>query len=162
MPELLEIEIRECRKGDLVLLEQILPTKEYHKKRFLDQKAGRGTYLIAWRNNRPVGHLNIRWGSAQKPKIKPMLNCMEIVPELRSRGIGAQLLVAAEKLIKKRGLGQAELMVGVNNTRAKEFYERSGFKDPGYAPEIIRWPANANDPHSRIIKEECLYLIKDL
>ena len=46
---------------------------------------------------------------------------------LRSLGLGAMLLEAAERRIRDRGLAVAELSVELDNLRARALYERKGY-----------------------------------
>ncbi len=50
-----------------------------------------------------------------------------VVPEARSRGIGAQLLAAAESALAARGCVRLQLQLGVANTAARAFYQRRGY-----------------------------------
>ena len=50
-----------------------------------------------------------------------------VLPELRSTGIGAQLLTAAERDMAARGLRRLQLQLGVENHRGRAFYSRHGF-----------------------------------
>lgn len=62
------IEIRLCKKGDSLLLEKLMPSREstnFQEGRYRKQLEGISSYLIAWKDGEPVGHLNILW---QGPK----------------------------------------------------------------------------------------------
>lgn len=57
-----------------------------------------------------------------------------VLPEARSRGLGALLLQEAERDLAARGLVRWQLQVAVDNRRARVFYERQGFSArAGYA-----------------------------
>lgn len=47
--------------------------------------------------------------------------------EMRSAGLGTQLLEAAERDLAARGLMRLQLQLGVDNEGARRFYERHGF-----------------------------------
>ncbi len=47
--------------------------------------------------------------------------------EMRSAGLGSQLLEAAECDLAARGLRRLQLQIGMDNERARRFYERHGF-----------------------------------
>ena len=48
--------------------------------------------------------------------------------EMRSAGLGTQLLEAAERDLAARGLLRLQLQLGVDNEGARRFYERHGFR----------------------------------
>jgi GNAT superfamily N-acetyltransferase len=51
-----------------------------------------------------------------------------VTPQLRSTGVGSQLLAVAERDITALGLKQIQLQLGVGNQRGRLFYERHGFR----------------------------------
>jgi ribosomal protein S18 acetylase RimI-like enzyme len=51
-----------------------------------------------------------------------------VAPQLRSTGVGSQLLTIAERDITALGLKQIQLQLGVANQRGRRFYERHGFR----------------------------------
>jgi GNAT superfamily N-acetyltransferase len=50
-----------------------------------------------------------------------------VLPEARSRGVGRQLLAAAETALAARGCVRLQLQLGVANSEARAFYERRGY-----------------------------------
>lgn len=52
---------------------------------------------------------------------------MAVEPSARGRGIGTQLLAAAEEAARERGLPYMGLMVTEENEAARRLYERAGF-----------------------------------
>jgi GNAT superfamily N-acetyltransferase len=50
-----------------------------------------------------------------------------VLPEERSRGMGAQLLAAAEAWLVRRGGVRLQLQLGSANARARAFYQRQGY-----------------------------------
>jgi ribosomal protein S18 acetylase RimI-like enzyme len=50
-----------------------------------------------------------------------------VSPESRSTGIGSLLVARAERDLSERGLMRLQLQLGVDNDRARHFYERHGF-----------------------------------
>jgi ribosomal protein S18 acetylase RimI-like enzyme len=55
-------------------------------------------------------------------------------PDRRRRGIGRQLVAAAQTWLKDRGIAKLQLMIREGNTAVVSFYERLGFE---IAPRII-------------------------
>jgi GNAT superfamily N-acetyltransferase len=50
-----------------------------------------------------------------------------VLPEARSRGVGGQLLAAAEEHLARRGCVRLQLQLGTTNAGARAFYQRRGF-----------------------------------
>jgi ribosomal protein S18 acetylase RimI-like enzyme len=50
-----------------------------------------------------------------------------VSPEFRSLGLGSLLVAGAERDFAQRGLVRLQLQLGVDNSRARHFYERHGF-----------------------------------
>jgi ribosomal protein S18 acetylase RimI-like enzyme len=55
-------------------------------------------------------------------------------PDRRRRGIGKQLVAAAQTWLKGRGIAKLQLMIRDSNTPVVSFYERLGFE---IAPRVI-------------------------
>lgn len=53
---------------------------------------------------------------------------VSVVPEHRGRGVGKRLMAYAEELARNDGHTTLGLMVASHNTRARELYERIGFR----------------------------------
>jgi ribosomal protein S18 acetylase RimI-like enzyme len=62
---------------------------------------------------------------------------VRVRPEYRNRGIGTQLMLAAETELIERGFSYATLNVGQENPKAQRLYERLGYRI--VAPEAGRW-----------------------
>lgn len=52
-----------------------------------------------------------------------------VAPELRSRGIGADLVRQTLAAASERGVGTVKLAVSLKNPRGQRFWERAGFRD---------------------------------
>jgi GNAT superfamily N-acetyltransferase len=50
-----------------------------------------------------------------------------VIPEARSRGVGARLLAAAEAALAARGCLRLQLQLGARNGAGRAFYERRGY-----------------------------------
>jgi (aminoalkyl)phosphonate N-acetyltransferase len=50
-----------------------------------------------------------------------------VLPEARSRGVGRQLLAAAETALAARGCVRLQLQLGVENSEARAFYQHRGY-----------------------------------
>jgi len=63
--------------------------------------------------------------------------------KMRSAGVGALLVAAAERDLAARGLVRLQLQIGVDNHRARRFYERHGFgRRAGY--DLLDKPLQEN------------------
>ena len=62
---------------------------------------------------------------------------VRVRPKYRNRGIGTQLMLAAESELLERGFSYATLNVGWDNPKAQHLYERLGYRV--VAPENGRW-----------------------
>jgi GNAT superfamily N-acetyltransferase len=51
-----------------------------------------------------------------------------VLPEARSRGVGARLLAAAEAGLAARACVRLQLQLGVGNAAARDFYEHRGYR----------------------------------
>ena len=64
--------------------------------------------------------------------------------DMRSAGVGAAMLAAAERELAGRGLVRLQLQLGVDNHGARRFYERLGFsRRAGY--ELLDKPLQKGD-----------------
>ncbi len=168
---ILKVEIRPLAEGETDLLERRISSStpsEKHRERLALQQQGRVVYLVAWQNAMPVGHGLLKWqGTEDEPMASRLRDCPDledlfVTPELRSRGIGSQLLAAAEDLARRRGYRRIGLGVGIDNPRAHALYLRSGYRDSGYGryPHRVYYADEQGDRRWRI--EICVYLIKEL
>jgi len=68
-----------------------------------------------------------------------LLEELYVVDEMRGRGIGSALLGAAEALVSERGAGAVEINVDSDDTGARRFYERHGYRntDPGRQDQLL-------------------------
>jgi GNAT superfamily N-acetyltransferase len=84
---------------------------------------GRGAFLIAFRDDRPVGCGAVRRIDGHTGEIKRMYVC----PEARGRGLGGALLAALETEARSLGLSRLVLETGVRQPEAIALYQRAGF-----------------------------------
>jgi GNAT superfamily N-acetyltransferase len=158
--------------SELLALERHLTagTLEKHRERFARQLERRVTYLVAWYEKQPVGHVLITWDG---PRVEPMQSALPGCPELedyyvdpryRGRGIGLRLIDEAEVLALARGCARIGLAVGLapDYDRARTIYWRRGYRRAGFAPYYEGWWATRPDG-TRVWWEEAVeYLVKPL
>lgn len=162
------IEIKLCSEADLAMLNKAIPAPGYHEKRFAMQQYGKGSYLLAWQNGVPVGHLLIKW-EGSGPQVNehladvPELNAIGVwPPQRRSQGIGRQLIDKAEAMVREKGFKRVALAVETDNSRAKELYEKLGYKDWGHGEYFDAWTEKAKNGEEVQHKDPCFYLVKGL
>ncbi|MFI7414371.1 GNAT family N-acetyltransferase [Streptomyces sp. NPDC049627] len=164
------MEITVCTAPDVALLDRHMGSPgrtSFHARRFARQEAGECTYLVAWLDGRPVGHTEMRWIGCAAPEVRdvrpecPEIGGLAVWPEeLRSRGIGSELIRAAENLGRERGLAEAGIGVAMDNPRAAALYARLGYRSlidyqDRYAYEDV-------DGAIRECVDPCTFLVKDL
>ncbi len=168
---IVKADIRPVEEGDISLLEQSIPAStppEKHRQRFDLQQQGRVVYLVAWQNGLPVGHGLLKWnGTEDEPMASRLRDCPDVEdlfvsPELRSKGIGSQLLATAEDLARQQGYRHIGLGVAIDNPRAHALYLRHGYRDSGFGqyPHRVFYVDGQGRHHWRI--EICVYLVKEL
>jgi ribosomal protein S18 acetylase RimI-like enzyme len=98
----------------------------------------RGRILIAEIDGRPVGFVSayVRPRNAMRdlelaPGRHGFVMDLYVAPAVRSRGVGATLLAAAERFLVERGCSRVWLDVFVPNVRAHALYRRLGYADFG-------------------------------
>ncbi|MGI8553145.1 MAG: GNAT family N-acetyltransferase [Dehalococcoidia bacterium] len=169
----LSVSVRPITAPDLHTVERSLPSvrPDVHSGRFVVQQAGEAVYLIAWCGDLPVGHVLLRrTGStdlelrARLPALAPhpYLEGMAVRPDYQSRGIGTQILIAADHEVTGWGFTQIGLAVGIENRRARALYERTGYREAGLGEFPITWSYVTPDGREGTEGESCVYLVKPL
>lgn len=167
----LALEIRPLQKGEIPLLDAHLDVDRLagrHHERFTQQQDGRLTYLIAWLDGIPVGHTMVRWeGTTDAFVAERISDCAHVedlfvMPELRSTGIGTQILGYGERLAAERGFMQIGLAVGIDNPRARALYERLGYVDTGFGVFEIGGTYTDIEGNMREWREVCEYMVKQI
>jgi GNAT superfamily N-acetyltransferase len=89
--------------------------------------------VIAWEDDRPVGHAHIAWSDTHLglPEIQDVF----VLPDKRRRGIATQLTHAAEENARSRGCSSISLSVSQKgNASARLLYKKLGYVDADAAP----------------------------
>lgn len=166
-PELIPgVSVRICQSSDIDTLKAAIPDEEgFHETRYKLQEAGKSSYLIAWQDQQPVGHLYLRWDGSSQPVVKefiedtPELSAISVwPPENRSQGIGSKLIAEAEEMAIEKGYHQVGLSVRLDNNRARELYEKLGYQDWGHGTYNDVWQESIAENTEKI----CNYMIKQL
>ncbi len=166
----MDIEIRKCREEDVELLGEHIPHTERHRRLFNYQTRSGSPYLIGWIGERPVGHLLLQFEGPGIPLVRERIggNIPEISgllvhpPEMRSVGIGRQLIAEAERISKEEGYARVGLTLVTENTKAGELYKRLGYVDSGIGEFDNTWYEVQEDGTDLEVVDHCVYLVKDL
>ena len=167
-----QLDIRVCTEADILPLERQIPSSgasSVHAFRYARQQDGRSTYLVAWLEGLPVGHLDLRWDGVQGCDAAqqhlagcPELNGIVVLPERRSQGIGTRLISAAETMARQRGFHAVCVGVALENDRARALYERLGYVAWDRGVVDAYWVTVDAQGRETRHAEQCLYLQKVL
>jgi GNAT superfamily N-acetyltransferase len=119
------IEVRPLLPSELELVDDRLPLDR------LDQRGGE--WLVAWDVEEPVGHAHLDWRPSP-----PELQNVFVAESHRRRGIASKLSLAAEELVRSRGLPTIALDVDVENAAARSLYAKLGYRPAGTPPRRKR------------------------
>ena len=122
------LRVAALRPSELETVDQHLPLNR------LDQYVDEGsTYLIAWDDDRPVGHAHIAW---QRTHVGvPEIQDVFVMPECRRQGVATTLTRAAEDEVRRQGWDRVSLSVSAQgNEPAWRLYDSLGYRTTGCAP----------------------------
>jgi GNAT superfamily N-acetyltransferase len=89
----------------------------------------RGVCWVAETDGRMCGYLlAVIMFSLEHGGVMAEIDEVFIAADMRSAGVGSQLVTRAERDLAERGLVRLQLQLGVGNHRARHFYERHGFR----------------------------------
>lgn len=162
--------IRSLRREDLPAVGAALPVAPYrtHADDLESHRAGVVTALVAWQDAMPLGAGFIHWWGPRNALIASLLpGCpeifrLEVLPEHRSKGVGAALVQHLEALASARGLASVGLGVGLANPRARALYERLGYRPAATPPYVDRCLQPGPDGCPVLFEEPCLLMAKAL
>ena len=147
--------VTELKPSEVELVDRHLPLSR------LDQQIEeRLTYVIAWEDDRPVGHAHIAWSDTHLglPEIQDVF----VLPELRRRGIASQLTHAAEDEARRRGWDRISLSVSrSDNPAAARLYAKLGYVDAGVDPVRVHGQIMLRG-RSFEVDDTLVYLAKEL
>ncbi len=107
--------------------------------RWLYRRDPEGIFL-AKEKDKVVGFVagDANWFSKRAKKHVGAIHEIVVLPEYQGKGIGKRLMETVINYFKEKGLNTAELWVGDENFRAREFYKKLGFKEEGQFNYWIR------------------------
>jgi GNAT superfamily N-acetyltransferase len=131
------VDIHPLRPDELTAVSDGLACRppERHRSRLERQARGVFTYLIAWEDGAPVGHVGIDWPDDREPESmferhgQPTVHDLEVLPESRGRGIGRALMLELERAVRERGMDAIRLGTGLDEgyAAARKLYRSLGF-----------------------------------
>ncbi len=124
------IEVRPLSEKDVGTVDGALPLN-----RLAQWRRERSLFLIAWDDDRPVGHAHLAWGETKVGA--PEIQDVYVAEGSRRRGVATALTHAAEAEALARGHDRLSLSVGTGNVAAHALYDRLGFADAGLEPERV-------------------------
>jgi ribosomal protein S18 acetylase RimI-like enzyme len=103
----------------------------------------RGACWVAENGGRLCGYLlAVFMFSLEHGGLMAEIDELFVSHDMRSAGVGSRLVAQAERSFAERGLVRLQLQLGVDNERARQFYERHGFRRrAGY--ELLDKPLDA-------------------
>lgn len=134
--------IRLVRADDLPALEwegEYQHYREVFRANFEDMRRGQRLMWVAERDGALVGQIFCQFLSADPAfadgQRRAYLYAFRVRAPLQGQGIGSQLLATAERELLKRRFRTAVIAAAKDNPRAREMYERRGYRvfadDPG-------------------------------
>ena len=162
--------IKPAGEGDLPFLEKYLSfgTPGKHAKRIKLQEGGKGIYLIAWQDKKPIGHAFLKWDGPNENEVRekvgifPNLEDLLVVQEERSKGIGVKIMEAIEQTALDRGYKKIGFGVAINSQKVIKFYENLGYKNTGIEPFQISWEEPDGKGGIQKVSDICIYMTKEL
>ena len=97
--------------------------------RTLMAEPARGACWVAEADGRLCGYLvAVFMFSLEHGGVMAEIDEVFVSREVRSAGIGSRLVSCVERDLAERGMVRLQLQLGVDNSRARLFYERHGFR----------------------------------
>ena len=118
------------------------------------------TYLIAWKDDEPVGHAHVAWSATTLglPEIQDVF----VLPPHRRHGVATALTEAAEAEARARGTETMSLSVSLDgNPPARRLYESLGYRDAGIQPARVSGVIQLRGKPFEV-DDTLLYLVKPL
>lgn len=125
----LDVRIRRCREDDLPALEWFglfAPHRALIRKVFEQQQQGQALMLVAEVNGEASGQAWIDWSGRARGIAE--LWAVRLLPCLQRQGLGARLVDVAERIALASACTEMQLGVETGNVRARQFWERLGYR----------------------------------
>ena len=164
------ITIRSINESDLPILEREVRASygRPHRVELEDQQNDLLTFYVAWIGEKPVGTSFTTWTGPRDNGVRQIYpRCPEIYrlgvnSDLRSHGVGTQLIQACEDEARTRRFEQIGLGVALTNERAYRLYERLGYAPSSISEYMDVWQYQASDGSIQTVRDPLQFLIKSL
>jgi ribosomal protein S18 acetylase RimI-like enzyme len=110
-------------------LERVTPlagSRDRAQARLRAAELGDDSMLVATLSDEIVGAASIRWTGGCVPP-HPWLYGLHVAAQAQRKGIGRELVKAAEDIARQRGADHMTLDVDIDDARAVTFYEALGY-----------------------------------
>ncbi len=140
--KMVEVEIRELREENIDACAEMTISsfpwtafglKKEGAKKFLYDRLGKELVYVAILNGEVVGFITIKRDIMYANYIRRIV----VREDMRSKGIGAQLLTFVEEMTLSSGLPNVFLLTTTTNDKAIKFYEKNGYQKIGRVPNFI-------------------------
>ena len=162
MTDVVDVEkviIRPIREAELFALEWEGAYTRFRKvfqQTYDDAVRGQRIMLVALVGGQIIGQVFIQLSSTERRYAdgysRGYLYSLRVRPEFQARGVGTRLVKAAEASLRARGFTTAVIAAGKENPRARQLYERLGYRafadDPGvwYFQDVNGAQQSVNEP----------------
>lgn len=137
-PSHIEATVRPATRDDLPRLEWFglyWHYRQIYEHTYRQQLCERRLMLVADVNGFPVGQVFIQFESHEMRvadgRQRAYLYSLRVMEPFQGRGLGTQLIRAAEEAIAARGYAWATIAVAKDNAGARRLYERLGYRTFG-------------------------------
>lgn len=161
-----EVVLRLAREDDLPKLEwggEYLHFRRMFQYTFREQRARRRLMLIADFNDFPIGQVFILMREDSflfSPNQRGYLYSLRVMTAFQGLGIGTQLLLQAEALMRERNIPYSAIAVAKDNERALSLYQRNGYSI--YTEDEGRWSYTDHQGQLVHVHEPCWMLEKSI
>jgi ribosomal protein S18 acetylase RimI-like enzyme len=164
-----QIQVRPAGAADAPRIAQSFPESAdpQYTNAMAAQARGELSLYVALLGQEPAGLAYVAWHGHRDAQVRqrapgvPEIYKVQVLPNQRSRGIGALLFDQIEQDMRTRGIAVSGLGVHAHNRRAKALYERLGYLADAqpYFDEFDEIDAHGNMQHHRI---EAIFMSKQL
>ncbi len=125
------ITFRLADEEDMQLFQEIRGEKlpKLHMSRIRKQEKDEAEYFLVFQDGKPVGHIFIHYRNKGYPY--PLLEDLFVKKESRKQGIAKEILVFAEKCVRRKEFQKVGIDVGIDAGWLRRFYEKMGYSVVG-------------------------------
>lgn len=111
--------------------------RENQIQRLEEMEEKKAIYLIAEEGTQVIGHVFIKFYGSQTEPEYPNMQDLYVEKGKRGKGVGTQLIYAAEHVAKKNGYSKISLAVNPTmNQKAESLYKKLGYRKTNTQPYI--------------------------